>query len=386
MIMKVGVYAAELYPGGEINYTKSLVAALSSVSNLQLDLIVTEDSYKNFENFPENIHIKIIKNNKIRSPSKLIEKIKSRILKVLFFILGKSVLTWFLNLDFLDLDLLIFPYFAPEAAIVDVPYIITPHDRRAFQSKYAILRALYKRIIKNAESIVVESLEVKQDLLKFSKINDQKIITIVCPPPLEKNAKNTNNLESLVTMYSIPSSFLIYPAHIIPSKNQHNLLYALAKIKSHYGLNMGLVCTFMCKDQEYYLKIKKIMQEQKLDVVLLERIPYEDVISLYSKAKALVMPTLLESVSMPIWEAFNLGCPVVCSSASNLPDQVGDAALIFDPYDIDNMAAQIYQVIANDDLREELAQRGRLRVEELTLEKYSKKWERTIFQTLNYYQ
>jgi glycosyltransferase involved in cell wall biosynthesis len=99
---------------------------------------------------------------------------------------------------------------------------------------------------------------------------------------------------------------------------------------------------------------------------------------LYKLATALVMPTLFESVSMPIWEAFLLGVPVVSSNVCALPEQVGDAGLLFDPNNIDDMAEKIYTLWTNESLRKELIQKGYERTKDLTLENYAKQWEKII--------
>lgn len=56
------------------------------------------------------------------------------------------------------------------------------------------------------------------------------------------------------------------------------------------------------------------------------------------------MPTLFESVSLPIWESFYLGVPVVSSDVCALPEQVGDAGLLFDPNNVEDMAEKIYKI------------------------------------------
>lgn len=73
-------------------------------------------------------------------------------------------------------------------------------------------------------------------------------------------------------------------------------------------------------------------------------VPQEDMPYLYKLSSALVMPTLFESVSMPIWEAFSLGVPVVSSNVCALPEQVGDAGLLFDPYNIEDIAEKIFKL------------------------------------------
>ena len=99
---------------------------------------------------------------------------------------------------------------------------------------------------------------------------------------------------------------------------------------------------------------------------------------LYKLSTALVMPTLFESVSLPIWEAFYLGAPVVSSNVCALPEQVRDAGLLFNPHDIEDMAEKIYKIWNDESLRKELVNKGYERIKNLTLENYSKQWEEII--------
>jgi glycosyltransferase involved in cell wall biosynthesis len=102
-------------------------------------------------------------------------------------------------------------------------------------------------------------------------------------------------------------------------------------------------------------------------------IDYEDIPYLYKMAQMLVMPTLFESVSIPIYEAFALGVPVCCSNVVALPEQVGDAALIFDPNDSADMAEKMVQLLRDRPLAAELAIRGKQRVRRFDHKEYAAK-------------
>ena len=67
----------------------------------------------------------------------------------------------------------------------------------------------------------------------------------------------------------------------------------------------------------------------------------------------LVMPTLFESVSIPIYESFFLKVPVCASNVVALPEQVGDAGILFDPNDIFDMAEKISILLNNENIRNE---------------------------------
>jgi glycosyltransferase involved in cell wall biosynthesis len=83
--------------------------------------------------------------------------------------------------------------------------------------------------------------------------------------------------------------------------------------------------------------------------------------SLYAGAAALVLPSLYEGFGLPLLEAMQLGCPVLCSSAGSLPEVGGDAALYFDPRSESALAERLLQVMDTAAM-EALSLRGRERV------------------------
>jgi len=74
---------------------------------------------------------------------------------------------------------------------------------------------------------------------------------------------------------------------------------------------------------------------------------------------------------------------VVSSNVCALPEQVGDAGLIFDPFNIEDIAEKIYNIWIDENLRAELVQKGYNRIKDLTLENYAKQWEDVIKEALN---
>ncbi|MEN3014693.1 MAG: glycosyltransferase, partial [bacterium] len=110
-------------------------------------------------------------------------------------------------------------------------------------------------------------------------------------------------------------------------------------------------------------------------------IPNDEMPYLYKLSTALVMPSLFESVSLPIWEAFYLGVPVVSSNVCAIPEQIRDAGLIFDPHNPEDIAEKIYRIWTDSDLRRELAERGYNRIKQMTIENYAKQWN-NILKTL----
>lgn len=95
----------------------------------------------------------------------------------------------------------------------------------------------------------------------------------------------------------------------------------------------------------------------------------EVLVSLYQQAEAFVYPSLYEGFGIPPLEAMAVGCPVICSNSSSLPEVVGTAAEIFDPLDEEAIMSAMELVIESSSRRTALIEAGRARYKEFTWEK-----------------
>ncbi len=113
-------------------------------------------------------------------------------------------------------------------------------------------------------------------------------------------------------------------------------------------------------------------------VVLTGYVSSPEAYELFRRASAFVFPSFSEGFGLPLLEAFAFSVPVACSDAGSLPEVAGDAALYFDPHDVDQMADQMTRIMTDLPLRRALIQNGKAR-----LEVYS--WERCARQTVALY-
>lgn len=126
--------------------------------------------------------------------------------------------------------------------------------------------------------------------------------------------------------------YILYVGNDYPHKNLERLKLAHAKLKEQV-LNYELVL------------ITKFVDEQELD-------------NLYKNASLFVFPSLYEGFGLPPLEAMKRGVPVVCSNAGSLPEILGEAAIYFNPLDVDDMAKKIKMVLMDGDLIKKLVQKG----------------------------
>ena len=107
-------------------------------------------------------------------------------------------------------------------------------------------------------------------------------------------------------------------------------------------------------------------------------VDYLDLPYLYKLSEFLIMPSLFESVSIPIYEAFALKVPVTCSNVVSLPEQVGNAALLFDPLDSKDMSKKIMKYLDDENLRKKNSELGFEKIKDFNHDRYCDKLKKII--------
>ena len=157
--------------------------------------------------------------------------------------------------------------------------------------------------------------------------------------------------------YTLPARFLFYPAQFWEHKNHARLLRAVASLKAdlpdiHLVLAGG-------KRLGYERCLATVRALGLADsVTFLGYVPDADLAELYRRARALVYPTFYGPTNIPPLEAFVLGCPVAASGIYAMPEQLGDAALLFDPESEQEIAEAMRRLWTDDALCADLARRG----------------------------
>jgi glycosyltransferase involved in cell wall biosynthesis len=107
----------------------------------------------------------------------------------------------------------------------------------------------------------------------------------------------------------------------------------------------------------------------------LDYVSFPTLVTLIRGARAVVFPSLYEGFGLPVLESMVLGTPVVASGESSLPEIAGDAALLVDPYDTEQIARGITTIVNDGDLRAELSRRGRAQAAKFSIDRYRERVE-----------
>jgi len=276
----------------------------------------------------------------------------------------------------LGCDVIHFPY--QRFVICRLPAIYNPHDLQHLHfpeffkpDTLAWRQAVYPAGCRLAQTVVVESRWVKDDVVKHCGVDAEKVQVIPLAPPTQAYAvPSPDGVVRVRDAYGVEEPFALYPAMTWPHKNHLKLLEALALIRDRHQLRVRLVCTGHQND--FWPQIQRRLVELRLQdqVKFLGMVPAEDLRALYRLAQFVVIPTLFEAASEPIYEAWHDGTPVACSNVTSLPEQAGDAALLFDPLSVESIAAGVGEMATNPERRKSLRKRGERRLKDFT-------WERT---------
>jgi glycosyltransferase involved in cell wall biosynthesis len=172
--------------------------------------------------------------------------------------------------------------------------------------------------------------------------------------------------------YGLPERYLLFVGTLQPRKNIARIVQAYGCWQSRQSApDVALVLA----GQQGWLYDPAWTAGVK-GVILPGYVDDADVAALYSGASALLFPTLHEGFGFTVLEAMRCGTPVITSATSALPEVAGDAALLVNPRDVDEIAQAIERVLSDQGLRTDLISRGYVQAQEFT-------WKRAAEQTLH---
>ena len=385
MPLTIGILAiVDPSSGGIYQYTESVLESLTSDNSGKYRyVILTLDSAK--ERVPKlGFEIRTLPISKI--PKWL------RMLRFFFLFLGiqTQLLMTAAERDTInDIDLFLSPVISPYPHYFSKkPFIFTLHD---MQERYyphffswrqrTIRRVLNYRLTQAAQHILCEAETVHDDIVRFLNVAPAKISVIVAPPQLSMTelSSTPDKMSSIRTKYTLPKQFLFYPSQFWPHKNHCSLIDALALL-THEFPDLCLVLTGGRKHCYSTLVAQVSRLRLTSRVIFTGFVDQSDLGTLVQLASVMVIPSLFESVSIPIFEAFAAKVPVC--TGHNLHHQVGDAALCFDPLNPKDIANQIRLILTDSDRSKALTVQGHAMVSQLTGRQFQTNLTKIIDQSL----
>ena len=264
------------------------------------------------------------------------------------------------------------------AFLTGIPSIYHPHDLQHihlpqfFSPRARATRTRnYKAFADRAAMVAVASTWIKRDVSLHLGIPDKKIAVVPWAPPLAAVPEPTaDEAAAIARGLRLPARYLMYPARTWPHKNHEALIDAASLLRRRDGLDVQLVFTGNRTPEARGLEARARRSGVDDLVTWTGFLNPRELRAVYGMSEGVVIPSLFEAASAPLWEAWLAGKPAACSNVTSLPDQAGDAAIVFDPTSIEAVADAIARLWTSQELRNTLAISGMKRVSAFT-------WDRT---------
>ena len=273
------------------------------------------------------------------------------------------------------------PLYSPYKSVItvhDLAFLHYPHFLTAASAAYY---GLIDRAVVRADHIIVPSEHTRQDLIGQMGVTADKVSVIYeaanpsfGPLPLEATRQEIRD------KYHIPATYVLIVGTIEPRKNVIGLLHAFHYLRSKYDLtHVGLVIA----GGKGWLYDETVETVRTLGLesstFFTGRVPDEDLHKLYVGARCHIHPAYYEGFGLPPLEAMACGTPTIVSNVSSLPEVVGDAALLVNPRDIEEIAVAMHRLLTDDALHAELREKGLQRARIFS-------WEKAARRTLDVYR
>jgi glycosyltransferase involved in cell wall biosynthesis len=277
--------------------------------------------------------------------------------------------------DLLFVPAHVMPLACPVPAVVtvhDLGYLYYPEAHRLFDRYY--LDWTTRRHAHKAARLIADSQATRADLVRHYRADPQRVVVIY--PGRDETLQRVQDAGAMAAVkarYGVQGRYLLYLGTLQPRKNLARLIEAFARVRAllpgqEASSSIGegsqesgpLQLVLAGKRGWLYDDLFQRVDQLGLvgQVIFPGYVAPEDKAALISGALALVHPSLYEGFGMPVLEAMACGTPVLTSRASSLPEVTGDAALLVDPLDVEDIASGLLRLVTDDGLRRWLVERG----------------------------
>lgn len=390
--MKVGIYLRnyKLTEGGAALLVNTLKEELSNLKSDKYEFVTIYNGRISDPYIKKTAEGEFINLTKARIkyiiPAKLAD-MKNIPRRMLFNILcrkgnGNTSSIWNMMCKKEGIDLLWFTH--PVQERTSIPYIFTVWDLGhrvlpAFPemtgeiSDWNERENVCREMIYRATRVLTANEQGKKEILENYSIPGDKIRIVPFPQ------SNICNMEGSKPDIALPEEFFFYPAQFWPHKNHIRIIEALKILRDDKNIKVNVVFTGADRPVKKYI-IEEINKRDLNDqVVFAGLVTSQELKYLYTRSQGLIYASLLGPNNIPPYEAVYLQKPVIISDIPGHREQMGNAALYFDPYSAQELAECIYTLLTDENAGRELSRNS----EELHKKLLEYSYPKTMFSILD---
>jgi glycosyltransferase involved in cell wall biosynthesis len=354
-------------------YTSYLVAGLSKCVSTQMKITLVVARNRHHAVYPSTVRV-------------------TRLPPAHRFVWANLYAPWVMYRERFDLyhalDNLSLPLFWPKG---QTRYVLTVHDLLPLLFPESVkrqhsyyFRVAIRRLLKMADAIIVDSDHTRALIAeRFETFVDKvTVVHLGVDTSRFRPMRDKESIHQVRERYGLGDDpYLLYVGNIEPRKNLSAVIYAYAEILRSGELNSEprLVIAGanggLCNDV-LALPSRLGLSRQ---ISFIGTVSDEELPPLYAGASVFLFPSLYEGFGLPVLEAMACGTPVITSNVTSLPEIAGDAAVVIDPVNTQELVNAMIRLLTNEALAKELQQKGFDRVMKFT-------WEDTVRRTLQIYE
>jgi glycosyltransferase involved in cell wall biosynthesis len=275
------------------------------------------------------------------------------------------------------------PPFAPCPVVSTIHDLAFEHLPETFNRRsWMQLRLTVRRTARTAAHIITPSEFSRRDLIETYGVRPERIsVTLEAAAPHFRPA-SAESVADVKRRYRLGADYVLAVGSIQPRKNLVRLIQAYSNLRRSRSQAKLPQLVLVGKRAWLYGETLSAVEQSgvaQTDVIFTGYVPEQDLPALYTGAVCFVYPSYFEGFGLPPLEAMACGAPVITGDRTSLPEVVGDAGLLVNPFDTDAIGAAIERVIDDGELRSRLRARGLKRAAQFS-------WRETARKTLEVYQ
>jgi len=253
------------------------------------------------------------------------------------------------------------PPFAPCPVVVMVHDLAFEHIPETFNRRsWVQMRLTVRRTVRRAAHVVTPSEFSRRDVIETYGVSPERVTVTREAAALHFRPAAATEIERVRQTYGIRGDYILAVGSIQPRKNLARLIRAYSALRRRRAEGKLPKLVLVGKKAWLYGETLRAVEREKLGgrVILTGYVSEGDLPALYSGALAFAYPSYFEGFGLPPLEAMQCGTPVVAGDRTSIPEVVGDAGLLVDPFDENAIASALARVIDDADLRATLRERG----------------------------
>jgi glycosyltransferase involved in cell wall biosynthesis len=237
-------------------------------------------------------------------------------------------------------------------------------------------RLLIPQYAAKSDAIIAVSETTREHVMKYLDVPGERVHTVYSGLSYAfRQPQDREQLEATRRRFNLPPRFLLYCGAVYPPKNFTRLIRAYAKVGPARGVQLVIA-----GGSNRFLSAHELLEPQRQGISdwvhWIGWLDNADLPAVYRLAEGLLLPSLYESVGMPVMEAMACGCPTLTANRFGTLELAEGAAVLVDPDSVEDIAAGIVRLLEDQQLRAQLRAAGLKRAEHFT-------WQRTAAEVMD---